>query len=184
MKDPVLAQQIEAAGAFIADWNALFERAAGARQAGPAAPGDAAAEFLAVRNALVQRYPELMTALEIPVHSDDEVMQLLGRLNSLAAAVQMPEPHWKKLIEVQGHAEVQLRGMLGALEGRRRRPRDAAQAAHPPAPGAGIVAAQTACPRGGHSGPVHRVEGGGGVSAGGNRAFRAQGPAHGKEGPQ
>ena len=86
MKDPVLAQQIEAAGAFIADWNALFERAAGARQAGPAAPGDAAAEFLAVRNALVQRYPELMTALEIPVHSDDEVMQLLGRLNSLAAA--------------------------------------------------------------------------------------------------
>ena len=120
MKHPVLAQQIEAAGAFIADWNALFERAAGARQAGPAAPGDAAAEFLAVRNALVQRYPELMTALEIPVHSDDEVMQLLGRLNSLAAAVQMQEPHWKKLIEVQGHAEVQLRGMLGALEGRRR----------------------------------------------------------------
>ncbi len=120
MKDPVLAQQIEVAGAFVAEWNALFDRAARAREAGPAAPGDAAAEFLAARNALVQRYPELMTALEIPVHSDDEVMQLLGRLNSLAAAVQMPEPQWKKLLEVQGHAEVQLRGMLGALEGRRR----------------------------------------------------------------
>lgn len=120
MKDPVLVQQIEAVGAFIAEWNAFFDRAVRARGAGPGAPGTAAAEFLAARNALVQGYPELMTTLEIPVHSDDEVMQLLGRLNSLMATVHLPEPQWKKVLEMQGHTEVQLRGMLGALEGRRR----------------------------------------------------------------
>ena len=119
MKDPVLEQDIEAVEALIEAWNGVFARANEARIPGSEKNGREAA-FLEARNALVQDYPEMMSRLEISVHSDDEVMQILGRLSSLGVMLQMPEPQWKKLCEMQGHAEVVLRGMLGALRGRKR----------------------------------------------------------------
>jgi hypothetical protein len=119
MKDPVLEQEIEAVEVLIKAWNGLFARANESRTPGSGENGREAA-FLEARNALVQDYPEMMSRLEIPVHSDDEVMQILGRLSSLGVVLQMPEPQWKKLCEMQGHIEVVLRGMLGALRGRKR----------------------------------------------------------------
>lgn len=120
MRDTVLDRQIAAAGGFIEGWSSLFSRAEAARKAGGAPPAEEAGRFTEERNALVQRYPELMTQLEIPIHADDELMQILGRSGSLDAVLQMPETQWKKLSEMQAHAEVTLRGLLGALEGRRR----------------------------------------------------------------
>jgi len=119
MKDPVLEQEIEAVEELVEAWNGLFARANEARTPGSGENGRETA-FLDARNALVQNYPEMMSRLEIPVHSDDEVMQILGRLSSVSVVLQMPEPQWKKLCEMQGHAEVALRGMVGALRGRKR----------------------------------------------------------------
>lgn len=118
MRDQVLEQEIDSVGKLVEKWNALFEQGNEARSANAGENGCEAA-FLEARNTLVQDYPELMSRLEIPVHSDDEVMQILGRLNALSVALQMPAPQWKKLCEMQGHTEVVLRGLLGTLQGRR-----------------------------------------------------------------
>lgn len=118
MRDQVLEQEIESVGKLVEKWDAFFAMGNGARGSSAAENGREDA-FLAARNVLVQDYPELMSQLEIPVHSDDEVMQILGRLNALSVVLQMPAPQWKKLCEMQGHTEVMLRGMLGALQGRK-----------------------------------------------------------------
>lgn len=119
MRDPVLEEEIAAVERLIEAWNSLFVAANRARSVGLGESGGEAA-FMDERNALVQEYPELMSRLEIPLHADDEVLQILGRMNTLDAVLQMPAPQWKKLCELQGHTEVALRGMLGALQGRRR----------------------------------------------------------------
>ena len=119
MRDPVLEEEIAEVEGFIEAWNGLFALAGRARSIGLGEGGGEAA-FLDERNSLVQRYPELMSRLEVPLHADDEVMQILGRMSALDAVVQMPEPQWRKVCDLHGHTDVALWGMLGALQGRRR----------------------------------------------------------------
>ncbi len=119
MIDPVLEGEIESVDGIIRMWKGIFTRMAEGRGGGSVREDEAKA-FIASRDDIARRYTAIMSQLEVVLDEQDELLQVLGRLNSLGAVAALPEINWRKLEEAGGRVEVGLQGLLGALQNRQR----------------------------------------------------------------
>jgi hypothetical protein len=117
--DPLLEEEVECINGLIRLWNGLITSMVATR-GGKGAGEDSAKDFLAVRDEIARRYTALMAQLEVALDEQDELLRLLGRMNSLNAVALLPDIQWKKLEEARGRVEVGLQGLIGALQNRQR----------------------------------------------------------------
>jgi hypothetical protein len=116
--DPVLEEEIRSLNDIIRMWDDLFAQMVSAR-AGKGASEDSAKSFLAVRDNVASRYAATMSRLEIVPDEQDELIQALGRMNSLGAVAQISDIQWKKLEEASGRVSIGLQSLVGVLQNRK-----------------------------------------------------------------
>jgi hypothetical protein len=117
--DPLLEEEIECINGLVRMWDSLMERVGGTR-AGGGVREDSAKAFIVARDEIARRYTAIMAQLEVALDEQDELLQMLGRMNSLGAVALLPDIQWKKLEEARGRVEVSVQGLLGALQNRQR----------------------------------------------------------------
>jgi hypothetical protein len=117
--DPVLDKQRDEVRQLVGLWEEFCRLIDGARASKQA--GSAEKErFEQVRNRIAEMYPSLMARLELSIVQDDGVLQVLERVASFEGAGRLSTMHWQKVEEARGRSDVELRGILGLLEARRR----------------------------------------------------------------
>lgn len=119
MIDPVLEEEIRSLEEIVRIWDDLFAQAVSAR-AVKGMSEDSSKTFLAVRGSIASGYAAAMARLEIVLDEQDELIQLLARLNSLDSVALLSDIQWKKLEESHGRVSVGLQGLIGVLQDRRR----------------------------------------------------------------
>jgi len=117
--DPLLEEEVECINGLIRLWDGLITRVVATRGGGGVRE-DSAKAFIVMRDEIARRYTAIMAQLEVALDEQDELLQVLGRMNSLGAVALLPDIQWKKLEEARGRVEVGLQGLLGALQNRQR----------------------------------------------------------------
>lgn len=118
MIDPILEEEIRGLNEIIRIWDDLFAQVGRAR-AGGGISEDSAKAFLAVRGDIANRYAAIMARLEVMPDDQDELIQALGRMNSLGAVALLPDAQWKKLEDTGGRVTVGLQSLAGVLQNRK-----------------------------------------------------------------
>jgi hypothetical protein len=117
--DPVLEEEIRNLEEIIRMWGDLFAQAVSARGGKELSEGPSKA-FLTLRGDIARLYAATMARLEFVPDEQDELNQLLGRMNSLDTVVRFSDIQWKKIEEANGRMSVGIQGLIGVLQDRQR----------------------------------------------------------------
>lgn len=120
MRDRVLDEEIKDLNSFIEQWSS-FSRLMGEARGTDSVEESVEKSFATLRTEISRRYPAMMQRLEVSCGDQDNMVILLGKMNSLAVAAKSTDIQWKKLVELQGKVGVTLNGILGLLQTRRRK---------------------------------------------------------------